>query len=98
MSAESEALFIAALERYRMALAQDGAADPAGLVAAAEGHVGASRSHDEVVAEYADVNAGSNADPGHVERLSQELNGVRMAQAIVDGNLPYRPPVVTTGN
>lgn len=102
MSPQSEEVFLAALEDYRLALMAAGlepgaTADPGPLTAAAEGHVGASRPHDEVVSAYSAANADPGADPARVQELAQELNSVRIAQAIVDGSLPYRPPVVTTG-
>jgi hypothetical protein len=100
VSAESEAAFLIALEDYRLLVsleARFGASiDTTALTAAAQDHVGVSRPHSEVAAEYAEANADPEANPEAVQELAQELNAIRIAQAVAEGNLPYRPPVVTT--
>jgi hypothetical protein len=98
VSAESEAAFLIALEDYRIAVATSPVTSTTALTIAAQDHVGASRSASEVAAEYTAANADPDASAELVQELAQELNSARIAEAITDGNLPYRPPVVTTGD
>jgi hypothetical protein len=96
VSAESEKQFIDALEAYRLALLVNPDANPARLTAAAQAHVGACRPLEEVNENYRVANNSPNADHGSIQELAQELSALRSATEIAAGNLPYRPPTVTT--
>ncbi len=96
MSAQSEAAFIDALEKYRVAYATNPDTTPVWLMSAANAHVGACKPLAEITEAYRLANSSASSDPAHVQELAQELSALRTASAIVEGNLPFRPPTVTT--
>lgn len=77
MSAESQEIFYDALH---------GDASPEELRAAAVGHLGASRSLEELTAEYA--RALDAGDHETAQRLAEELAPVRTAMRVADGAAP----------
>jgi hypothetical protein len=80
VSRESEEIFSGHLDNY-----VDGD-DPGKLRAAAAGHLGASRSLEELTAEYA-----AALDSGHHEaaqRIADELAPIRTAARVAAGGLP----------
>jgi len=77
MSTESQAIFHEALF---------GDAGPAELHAAAAGHLGASRSLEELTAQYAQaLNAGEHEA---AQRIADELAPVRAAMRVTAGGIP----------
>lgn len=86
MSAESQEIFYAALNAYHPG------DDPAPLRAAAVGHLGASRSLAELMAEYGRVMEGredhSPEQHAAAQRVADEMTPVSMAVRITAGLLP----------
>ena len=80
MSAESQEIFVAAMDSY-----QPGD-DPSGLRAAATGHLGASKSPDELTIMYSGLLESGNHE--HAQQVAAELAYVRMAARVVAGGLP----------
>lgn len=90
MSRESQEIFYQALNGH-----QPGD-DPAGLQAAAAGHLGASRQRDVLLEEYAEAMADrENHTPEQVaaaQRIADELASVNVATRVAAGLLPYKAP------
>lgn len=86
MSRESEAIFAQALRGY----ATDGNAQS--LQTAAQGHLGASRPLDELLAEYAtameDQKSHTPAEAARAQAIADELEYVRTAARVAAGHLP----------
>lgn len=102
MSAESQAIFQDAWSAYEKAVAVNPAADTSALIAAANGHLGASRPLSILLDEYHKAMEDEVAEPTQARRLStqalaDEMCPVRMADAVAAGNLPFRAPSVSTG-
>jgi hypothetical protein len=95
VSPESQAIFYRELNAY-----QPGD-DPAPLRAAAVGHLGASRSLEELMAEYAATMEGrENHSPEQhaaAQRVADEMTPVSMARRVTAGLLPGMPHVTGGG-
>jgi hypothetical protein len=95
VSAESQEILYAALHAYKPG------DDPAPLRAAAVGHLGASRSLEELMAEYAATMEGrENHSPEQhaaAQRVADEMAPVNLARRITAGLLPGMGSVAGDG-